>query len=317
MGGALNPGYDRSTRKTLMGGQPTTVQNSQSVSQPWKAAQPDLQGILSSLQPLTHNAALTPVEQSALGGLTANAQAGNPYAPAIGGVANNLLLGGGANAQAGALGSNLANYQSGLAPFTNPSFLNPYNTPGFGDALHTLNSDITNQVNGMFAGAGRDLSGQNVQTLARGLSQGEGGLIANQYNQNVGNQLGAMGASYGAGNTTGGLLANLNQLGVGNQQAGIAAAQQALGAQNYGPNQLLAIQQMQRGIPTDYLRSLTGIAAPIAGLGSQSNGTATTTTQVPLANQVAGGLLGGLGLLGNLGGFGANGWLYGGGKALL
>ena len=45
----------------------------------------------------------------------------------------------------------------------------------------------------MFAGAGRDLSGLNTQTLARGLSQGEGQLVANQYNANVANQLGAMG----------------------------------------------------------------------------------------------------------------------------
>ena len=44
----------------------------------------------------------------------------------------------------------------------------------------------------------------NTQTLARGLSQGEGQLIANQYNQNVQNQLGAMGSSYDANNTTGG-----------------------------------------------------------------------------------------------------------------
>ncbi len=40
--------------------------------------------------------------------------------------------------------------------------------PGFGDAMKTLNSDISNQVNGQFAAAGRDLSGMNTQTLARG-----------------------------------------------------------------------------------------------------------------------------------------------------
>jgi len=249
--------------------------------------------------------------------LTAHAQAGNPYAPAIGGVANNLLAGGGANNQAGLVSGALADYERGLAPITSASFLNPYTTPGFGDALKRVDSDITNQVNGMFAGAGRDLSPANTAALARGLAQGEGQLVADQYNRNLTNQLGALAAGYGAANTTGGLLSQLNQLGVGNEEAGIGAASSALGVQNYSPQQLLAIEAMQRAIPVDYLKSLGAIATPIAGLGGQTNGTAATTTQVPLGNQIAGGLLGGAGLLGKLGGFGSNGWLYGGPNALL
>jgi hypothetical protein len=214
-------------------------------------------------------------------------------------------------------GGALADYERGLAPFTGASFLDPYATPGFGDALKRVDSDITNQVNGMFAGAGRDLSPANTAALARGLAQGEGQLVADQYNRNLTNQLGALAAGYGAANTTGGLLSQLNQLGVGNEEAGISAASSALGAQNYSPQQLLAIEAMQRAIPVDYLKSLSGIANPIAGLGGQTNGTATSTTQVPLGNQIAGGLLGGAGLLGKLGGFGSNGWLYGGPNALL
>jgi hypothetical protein len=91
-----------------MGGQPTTVQQQSSTSQPWQSAQPALQGILASLAPLAGNAGINPAEQSALGALTANAQAGNAYAPTIGGVANNLLAGGGANNQAGLVSGALA-----------------------------------------------------------------------------------------------------------------------------------------------------------------------------------------------------------------
>src|SRR5262245_42943794 len=109
-------------------------------------------------------------------------------------------------------------------PYLQASFLDPRSTPGFADALAATNADITNQVNGMFAGAGRDLSGLNQQALARGLSQGEGQLVANQYNQNVANQLGAMGSLYGAGNTTAGLLSSLNQQDLANRQAGLGVA---------------------------------------------------------------------------------------------
>ena len=61
-------------------------------------------------------------------------------------------------------------YRGELNPYLQTSFLDPRSTPGFSDALAATNADITNQVNGMFAGAGRDLSGLNQQALARGLS---------------------------------------------------------------------------------------------------------------------------------------------------
>ena len=174
-----------------------------------------------------------------------------------------------------------------------------------------MNSDITNQVNSQFAGAGRDMSGMNTQTLARGLAQGEGQLIANQYNQNVGNQLGAMGALYGAGNTTGGLLSGLNQQGLANQQAGIGATDAATQAQQYGPMLQLQTEAARRGIPLQALAQQMGIALPAASaFGTQTgNTTGQTTTQLPLAQQLVGGGIGLAGLLGGTGAFGKNGWL--------
>ena len=70
----------------------------------------------------------------------------------------------------------------------------------------TITSDISNQVNSEFAGAGRDLSGLNQQTLARGLSQGLAAPLLGQYNTDVQNQLAAANSLYGAGNTTAGAL---------------------------------------------------------------------------------------------------------------
>jgi hypothetical protein len=204
-----------------------------------------------------------------------------------------------------------AQYQKQLNPYLQSSFLDPRNTPGFGDALGALNSDITGQINGMFAGAGRDLSGMNTQALARGLSQGEGQLIANQYNQNVGNQLGAAGSLYGAGNTTGGLLTGLNQQGLANQQAGIGASQQATQAQQYGPMLQLQAEAQRRGIPLQTLAAQMGIALPAGqAFGTQAT-TGQTTTSVPLTQQLVGGAIGGAGLLGGMGAFGQNGWLGG------
>jgi hypothetical protein len=131
-------------------------------------------------------------------------------------------------------------------------------------------------VNGMFAGAGRDLSGLNQQALARGLSQGEGQLIANQYNQNAANQLGAMGSLYGAGNTTAGLLSNLNQQDLANRQAGLGVAGTGQSFANMPYEQQLAAAARSRGIPLQTLQTLVQLGVPIAGLGSSFSNTGAT-----------------------------------------
>ena len=64
-------------------------------------------------------------------------------------------------------------------------------------------------------------------------------------------------------------------------------------------------------------RSNRGLLTPLAQLGSQTSGTSqgTTTQSVPLSQQIIGGAVGGLGLLGALGGLptaGMGGGLLGG-----
>src|SRR5262245_15424095 len=191
---------------------------------PWAPAQPFLSGILAQLQGQLANASLTPQENAALSGLAGSSGYIGQFLPQATDLADTLLAGGNAQAQAPMVSGAYQQYRSQLNPYLQASFLDPRETPGFADALAAANADITNQVNGMFAGAGRDLSGLNTQALARGLSQGEGQLIANGYNANVANQLGAMGSLYGAGNTTAGLLSSLNQQALANRQAGLGVA---------------------------------------------------------------------------------------------
>jgi hypothetical protein len=289
-----------------MGGNVTTGQQ-QTTQQttPWAPGAGVIQGLLGQLQGLP--VGLTGNETSALNQLNSLGQVGNPYASGIGNVANTLLLGGGANNQAGLINNAYQQYQKQLNPYLQSSFLNPMNTPGFGDALAATNADITNQINSQFAAAGRDMSGMNTQALARGLSQGEGQLIANQYNQNAQNQLGAMGSLYNAGNTTGGLLTGLNQAALDNMQAGIGAAGQATAAQQYGPLLQLQTAAQERGIPMQALAQEMGIAlGPTQAFGTTSG---TTQNQSPLWQQLLGGVIGGAGLLGGMGAFGKNGWL--------
>lgn len=262
-----------------MGG--TSSQNQQQsgttsqTTTPWAPAAQPISGILSGLTGIQQG--LNPTQQGAINLLSGMGAAGNQFAPAIGGVANNLLSGGGANNQAGMIGNAYSQYGQQLSPYLQSSFLDPRNTPGFSDALSAMNSDITSQINGQFAAAGRDGSGMNTQTLARGLAQGEGGLLANQYNQNVNNQLGAMSSLYGAGNATGGLLSGLQQQYNANQQAGIGAADQANAATQYGPMLQLQAMSYQTGIPLQTLAAQMGIALPAGQAFGTTAGTNTGT----------------------------------------
>ena len=280
-----------------MSGKSETKQ--QSTTEPWKPAQPALTSILGQLQGLIPNSGITPGMESAFGQLESSAQQGNPFAGQIGGVVGNLLNGGGATAQAPAIQSAFDTFKAQTNPLASNTNYDPMQTPGLADSLKTMMGDIGTSINGQFAAAGRDLSGMNTQTLARGLTQGLAPILTQQYNQNVQNQQGAASNLYNAGNTTGGLLAGLNQQGIANQVQGVTSANDALTAQNYGPATLLQLEQLKQGIPMQNLGLLTQIGVPIAGLGTQSQGT--STTKQPWSQtfaQVAGGL----------------GGLFGGGK---
>ncbi len=269
-----------------MGGTSTTQQKTSQQTEPWGPAQDTLKGILSQLNSQIPNSGLTSAETGAINSIEGNAS--NPFAGQIGGVAGNLLGGGGANAQAPMLNQNYQNFQNSLQPFASGQYVDPASNPQLQKYLGVIQNDVSNNVNSMFAGAGRDLSGIHQQSLARGIAQGEAPVLADAYNTARGQQLGAMGDIYNAGNTTGGILSGLNQTGLANQQAGIEASQNALGAQNYGANLTLAAEAQRRGIPISALGGLTGIAAPIAGLGGSSTGTMTGSQTLSPAQQAWG-----------------------------
>ena len=288
----------------MPGGQTTTQQQQQSsVSNPWGPSQSLLQGILGQLG--NQSTAPSMQQQGAIQNLY-NATGSLPnFTPAATDTANLLLSGGNAGAQAGNVQGAYNNLQSTLSPYLSSSYLNPMQTPGFSDALKTVNSDISNQVNDQFAAAGRDLSPGNSTALARGLSQGEGQLISNQFNQNVAAQQGAAGTLYGAGNTTAGMLSGMNQQGLQNMLSGGQFAGMIPSLATGGSLAQLQAANMGAQLPYQNLGWLESLAVPIAGLGGQTSGqgTGSTTQQTPWYTTALGAGLGGLGTLGQMGMF--------------
>jgi hypothetical protein len=268
-----------------MGGKSETKQTQSSQTDPWDDAQPMLQGIMSKLNPMIANSGLSDTASGAIDQMQANAQQGNPFADQISAFAQKLLGGGGANDQAGNISGNLSTYRDQLTPYANGSMIG--NNPALKAQLDTIMSDVGNSVNGQFAAAGRDMSGANQQAYGRGVAQGVAPVLANQYNQDVSNQMNAAGSLYGAGNTSAGMLSGLNQQGLANQLQGVATSQDSLAAKNYGAQQTLQLEQLRKSLPAETLGLLAQIGIPIAGLGSQSQGQSTGTQKMSGAQQFA------------------------------
>jgi hypothetical protein len=282
-----------------MGGTSSSTQTSTSQATPYAAAQPGLTTALSGLNGLAGNAGLNATESGAINQLVSNAQGGNPYTGAIGASASGLLSGGGAQSNDAAIASNLASYRAALAPYASGSMIG--NNSALQGQLDQIATDTTKQVNDAAAAAGRSGSPEATQALARGIAQGEAPVIAGQYNTDVGNQLAASNALYGAGNSTYGLLNTNQQTADNNQIAGAGQANSALQAQNYGPNAVLNAEQQAFSIPASNYTTLLGAISPIA----QAFGTNTsnqTGTQTMSPDQQFATIAGGFGSL-----FGGNG----------
>jgi hypothetical protein len=284
-------------RLDLMGGTSTTQQQQTSSTTPFGPAQGSLNSILGQLNGQVPNASLTPTETGALDQLKTNAQAGNPFANAIGNAATGLLNGGGAQANDAGISQNFADLKGLLTPFANGSQVGK--NPALQGQLDQIASDVSNQVNGQFAAAGRDGSAFNQQALARGIAQGEAPVIAQQFNQDQQNQLNAANALFGAGNSAFGLLNQTNQAANANKQAGVGVGSAALDANNFGANQLLAEEAQRRGIPISALTTLLGAISPVAQAFGTTNGTSNGSSTLSGADQFAK-IAGGIASLGNL-----------------
>jgi hypothetical protein len=274
-------------------GESSSDSTQQSSTTPWANAMPTVNGLFGQLNNLIPNSGVTSAEQGAINQLTTNGQNGNQFAPAVAGVATNLLNGGGATSQVPAVQANLDAYKAGMSPYTDPNY-SSLNNPAFKAALDQIATDTGNSVNSQFAAAGRDFSGMNQQTLARGIASGEAPVIASQFNTDTTNRMAALNGVYGAGNTTAGTIAGMNQQGVANQQAGIQASNDALTAENWGPQQTIAAQELAKSIPASNLGLLAQIGIPLAQLGTNTNTTSHTTND-PSPIQDITGLAGALG----------------------
>jgi hypothetical protein len=253
---------------------------------PWAPAAPALGGILAKVGQL--NPDLTVSESNALDRLSANANAGNPFAPQISGVANTLLGGGGPD-RTGMVNNAYQQYLAALAPTASGAFLDPNSNPFFANTTSSIADSVIGAARDQFAGAGRDPSGAGsfAGTIGSEVASALAPMYAQAYDAERGRQLAAITGMYGAGGQTAGLLSGLDQARLGNMQAGITAADAANTAQNWGPMQILQIEAQRRGIPLETMAAQMGVVLPAAQAFGTTTGNQKTTKTLSDAETIA------------------------------
>lgn len=273
----------------------TTTQNqeqsSASTTNPWSAATPLLEGLISKYSGL--NTGPTANQTAATNNLVASAGGVPNFAPQATGAVNATF------GNAGMLNSNLDAINKNLGATARGENLDPYSTPGFGDAIQTAMGDITDRVKGVYAGSGRAPSGAGsfAGSLGRGLTEGIAPTIAAQSNANTSNMLNANNTLYNAGNTTVGALNS-------NTAAGLAGAGAVPGLAMAPATAALSAANAQQMLPYQNLLAQLQAAGMLGGMGGSSTSTGTSSgrgTQTPANDPMAniiGGVSAGAGLIG-------------------
>ncbi|WP_316214130.1 tail fiber domain-containing protein [Bradyrhizobium sp. SZCCHNR2032] len=270
-----------------MGGTSKTTQTQTSQLSPYEPAAGTLNGILGNLSTIAGGAGTTPntAQTSAINQLSANGAAGSPFTSTMTGAALGLLNGGGATKNDAAITSNLNDYKGLLTSTANGSEVGA--NSALKPQLDQITRDVTDQVNGAWAAAGRDGSPGNAQALGRGIAAGVAPVIAAQYNTDKTNQLNAASSLYNAGNTTYGILNGNNATANSNIASGTNVASAALNNENWGANATLQAEAQRTGIPLSQYQTLLGMISPVAATFGQQNGTATGTSTMSGAQQFA------------------------------
>jgi hypothetical protein len=279
--------------------QQTTAQNQQqqAVSNPWAPTQGALQNLIAQIG--GGGADLTPEQQRAVTGVGTAAGAMPSYGPLADQIIKNLV-GSSTAPQSSLLMDAYNRANTALTPImTKP--LDPMSDPGMAQNLQGIQEDVSRQVGGMFAGAGRDPTANTAygKALGRGVAMAEAPVILGQYNTDVAQREAAANAALSGATTTATTGAQLGQIPLANQIAALQQAGSSAGLWTQPALAQLQAAELQSSLPFQNLQLPESMLAQIAGLGGQTSGinmgTSTTTQPVNPWTTAAGA---GLGLAG-------------------
>lgn len=256
----------------------TTNTNSNSQSDPWEPAIPQLDSFLKDITGTKQVIGPTGDQLDAYEALKRKAAQGSPYAGQIDTLTNDLF---GATSHAGQVGETYDDLVKRLAPTADGARLDPSTNPYIAEMMRTTGDDISNRIKQMFAGAGRDITGNAAgqAAMGRGISAGITPILAQFFDQELARQADAAKTLYTAGTGAAGQQQDMDQAALATRAGGIDAATAALTARDMPENTILNLDQQLKQMPFEDLSLYASLLLPVAGLGGQQQGNSTSKSK--------------------------------------
>lgn len=258
---------------SLSFGSSKTKTNQKSKTDPYAPTIPFLKDFIGGI-PTAQTAGLTGDGQAAVNALKTSAAGGDPSAVQIRQLTDNLFD---TPNRSGEATSAVSDLERRLAPTADgPVDLeaNP-----FIQKMLAQNSDsVAARINSMFAGAGRDLSGVNQQSVARGVSEATLPVLAQLFQSETGRKDAAARDLF-QGQTGGAqAAAGLDESSARLRALGIDTSQAALDAENYTPERILELERFAQEAELGDLGKIAQLLYGAAGLGQDTKGSGTSKT---------------------------------------
>lgn len=204
------------------------------------------------------------------------ANAGNPMAGDIAGLARDQLATGD---NTGMARDGYTDLQRRLRGTADGSNLDLSKNTYLQNLLTQVGDDAQNRVNASFAAAGRDFSGANQGAVARGVTSAQAPLLLDMFNKEQGRTDAAARDLFSASGQTAGTIAQLDKSRSDLRTQGVETSKAAMEARDSGANTRLKLEQQLKDLPYQDLAQLAQLLFPAAQLGGQSSGTGTSTTK--------------------------------------
>lgn len=238
---------------------------------PWDEAIPQLRDFLGTLgRSSPTNPGPNETQSTAITQLENNAAAGNPHVGDIEHLTNDLFA---TTSGAPAVHQGYDELNRRLTPTADGTNLNVANDPNLQRLLQMAGDDTAGRINSQFAGAGRDMSGINQQSVAKGVGQAQLPILVDQLNREKGRTDAAARTLFDANTTAETTGANLDRQAADLRARGIDTAAAGVAARDEGPSKILALEELRKKMPFDEMGWLAELLYGAAGLGNQSSGT--------------------------------------------
>ncbi len=248
----------------------TTTQTTQ--TDPWGPTQKYLKGFLGDIDAARSLAGPSGDQLDAFARLKSRAAEGHPWTAEIERLTGDTF---GAGSRAGMVDAALGDLKSQLGDTASGKFLDFETNPYVKKILGNVGDDVSNRIHSLFVGAGRDPVGNvaGQQAIAREVSKAQLPVLADLYARERANQVAAAQSLFGAGVGAATTGQQLETGALTTRAGGVDAAKAALEARDRPENMILSLDEQLKRMPLEDLSLYASLLLPVAGLGSQQQGT--------------------------------------------